>query len=58
MYMNEIICDECGKKIKPGNTDGMPNGVGFQLENGKIINICQACIIKAGKETLRKGGKI
>ena len=44
-----ITCDECQKEFKPGNRpDGLPNGVGFQLENGQIINICYDCIIKQG----------
>lgn len=44
-----ITCDECGKEFKPGNRpDGLPNGVGFQLENGQIINICCDCVIKQG----------
>ena len=44
-----ITCDKCGKEFKVGNRpDGLPNGVGFQLENGQIINICCDCIIKQG----------
>lgn len=43
-----IKCDKCGKKFKPGmRTDGLPTGVGFQLENGKILNVCSECICDA-----------
>lgn len=52
--MDKILCDECQKEIKPGNTNGMPNGVGFKLEDGKIINICQSCLIEIGKKS-KKG---
>lgn len=47
--MDKIICDECGKEIIPGMTNGMPNGAGFVLENGKVIYACQDCIIKASE---------
>lgn len=47
--MNKIFCDECGKEIKPGNTNGMPNGIGFERTGGKIINICQDCLIEIGR---------
>ena len=52
--MNKILCDECGKEIKPGNTNGMPNGVGFQLQDGKIINMCQDCLIALGMKANEK----
>ena len=55
MQMSKIICDECGKEIKPGNTNGMPNGVGFELEDGKIISICQSCLIEMGKKAKKEG---
>lgn len=42
-------CSKCNKIIIAGNTNGLPNGVGFELEDGKVINLCQACIIKLGK---------
>ena len=50
---NEIVitCDECGKTFVPGNReDGLPNGAGFQTEDGKIYNVCCDCIIKKGAE--------
>lgn len=44
----KIKCDKCGKKFQPGNRPGgLPNGVGFQLENGTIINVCSDCICDA-----------
>ena len=45
----EIFCDECGKEIKPGNTNGMPNGILFKLSGGKTINLCQDCLIEIGR---------
>lgn len=45
-----IKCNMCGKEIIPGNDEnGLPNGVGFQLENGKIINACLECIAKTSE---------
>jgi len=49
--MEEIKCARCGKVIVPGNRpDGIPNGVGFQLEHGITINICAECLIAEGKK--------
>lgn len=31
-----------------GNTNGLPNGIGFELEDEKVITLCQDCIIKLG----------
>ena len=46
----KIKCSVCGKNFKPGNTsNGLPNGVGFELEDGTMINMCQKCIIELGK---------
>ena len=46
-----IQCNECGKKFFPGNDEeGLPNGVGFQLQDGSIYNICKDCLIKKGME--------
>ena len=42
-------CDGCGKEFKHGNyIDGTPNGMGFQLEDGRLITLCRGCIIKLG----------
>ena len=40
-------CDFCGKKIdmREKRADGLPAGVGFELENGRIINLCTDCIL-------------
>lgn len=41
----KIKCDYCGSTFKQGNRpDGYPNGVGFQLQNGSLINICYHCV--------------
>ena len=41
-------CSACGKRETIGNTDGMPNIVGFVCDNGQTINLCRECIIKLG----------
>lgn len=42
-------CDSCGKNFEAGNrADGIPNGFGFVLENGKMVNVCADCIIEVG----------
>ena len=40
-------CDICGKKIdmREKRTDGLPAGVGFELEDGSIVNVCTDCIM-------------
>lgn len=40
-------CDICGKKIdmREKRTDGLPAGVGFELEDGRTINVCTDCIM-------------
>lgn len=49
--MKKFKCYDCGKYIYPGNRpDGLPNGVGFRLVDGSIINICSDCIMKKEKE--------
>ena len=49
--MTEIRCMRCGKTITPGNRpDGIPNGVGFEIEHGVVINICAECMIEEGKK--------
>lgn len=49
--MNEIRCMRCGRVIAPGNRpDGLPNGVGFEIEHGIVINICAECLIEEGKK--------
>ena len=48
---NNMKCNECGKRIRIGNRpDGLPNGVGFELADGRIINVCADCLIEAGKK--------
>lgn len=45
-----MICKNCGKVFAFGNRpDGIPNGVGFQLQNGEIINLCADCLIHLGQ---------
>lgn len=48
-----IRCNECGRLFSSGhNSNGLPNGVGFELEDGNIYNICIDCIIKKGEEVI------
>ena len=45
-----MICDSCGKEFEAGSrTDGIPNGLGFLLENGKQITVCAECVIAVGR---------
>lgn len=49
--MKAIRCDECGKRITPGTrTDGLPNGIGFQLADGSTYNACTECLIRKGED--------
>lgn len=49
----KIKCDECGKVFQPGNTNGLPNGVGFVLEDGTVYNVCAECLMKIGEKIER-----
>ena len=48
MKSQKIKCDMCGARFYPGNDKyGIPAGVGIELEDGTIINVCKKCVIKA-----------
>lgn len=44
-----IKCNGCDKEFYPGMTNGEPNGLGFQQQNGTIINLCRDCIRSLGE---------
>lgn len=44
-----IKCDKCGERFIAGNKNGVPNGLGFRMKDGKLINICRKCIEHLGK---------
>jgi len=44
-----IKCRGCDREFFPGMTDGEPNGVGFQQQDGSIINLCRDCIRSLGE---------
>lgn len=46
-----MICDNCGRNFETGNTDGLPNGVAFALQDGRMITMCQRCLIDLGELT-------
>lgn len=54
--IEEIIkCNECGEEFTPGNRpDGLPNGIGIQMQDGRIYNICSECIIKLTPERIEE----
>lgn len=47
-----IKCDMCKKIIDTDKArpDGTPNGVGFELEDGTMLNVCSKCIAKTGDD--------
>lgn len=49
-------CDKCKKDFSEvvDRADGLPNGVGFELQNGKVITLCADCIKELGSRD-RKG---
>lgn len=48
-------CHVCGKKFLPGTQpDGLPNGVGMIMENGKTLIFCTECVKSLGSK--RKKG--
>lgn len=43
-------CDKCKKEFSIGNgADGLPNGVGFELDDGRIIVLCKECLKELGR---------
>lgn len=46
-----IKCDMCKKIIDTDKArpDGTPNGVGFEFEDGTMLNVCSECICKVGE---------
>ena len=43
----KIRCNICNKDFKPGNNpvNNLPNGMGFGLADGTMINICYTCLM-------------
>lgn len=53
-----IKCNKCGKEITYGTSfDGIPNGVGFVLEDGTTYNICSDCLMDIGREKMEQEEK-
>lgn len=47
-----MICSICKKKFNAGiRPDGLPNGVGFVMDDGKVHDVCSECVMKLGKDT-------
>lgn len=45
-------CDKCGKRYFINHpTGGVPVMLGFQLEDGSVLNYCYKCIEEIGKES-------
>ena len=45
-----MICRGCKFFFTSGRRpDGLPNGCGFQLENGEFIDLCTDCLIRLGQ---------
>ncbi len=38
-------CHICGCRTLGGTINGIPSMLGFQLRNGKVINLCYSCIV-------------
>lgn len=46
-----IVCVMCKKAFIPGtDPNGLPNGVGFRMADGRTVNVCSSCIMKLGEE--------
>lgn len=45
-----MICSKCKNGFYKGiRPDGLPNGVGFEMEDGLVIHLCANCIMELGK---------
>ena len=52
-------CDKCGKEFDTGHRpDGLPNGVGFVLQDGTQITYCAECLIEKGIEIQKQVGGV
>lgn len=50
-----IKCDNCGNFFTIGNhSNGIPNGIGFVLKNGKVFNMCSFCVSYKNAECIKK----
>lgn len=48
--LKAIKCDCCGNKFIAGNDSrGLPNGVGFELDDGTLVNVCRLCLMNKSK---------
>ena len=47
--LKTIKCDCCGNKFIAGSSNGLPNGVGFETDDGKLVNICKLCLMNKSK---------
>lgn len=49
-----VKCNECGKYFIAGSRpDGMPNGIGFMMEDGSVHNVCADCLTKMGNPRMK-----
>lgn len=45
-----LKCDKCERVFISGNgSDGLPNGVGFEMQDGTVKTLCKACIMELGR---------
>ena len=42
-------CSRCGKRLPILVTDKLPAMVGFEMEDGSVINLCRNCIMDLGR---------
>lgn len=49
-------CDKCKDTIqyKTIRKDGLPNGISFELDDGKVVTLCMECLRALGR-TSREG---
>lgn len=50
MAFKYIKCFQCCRRFTPGTrSDGIPNGVQMQFEDGYAVDICSECIESIGQ---------
>lgn len=42
-------CEKCGSRPFSMTSDGLPAMVGFELEDGTVINLCKHCLMDLGR---------
>ena len=54
-----LKCDKCKETIEYSyiRKDGLPNGISFELDDGKVITLCAECLKVLGRTSREEAAK-